>query len=97
MDSSPAKPEVRRGRFRVAGVVGGVVVVAAIAARLVLMALGRGSSVGADILDVVIFAVAGIGCVLSVLTAPVPRRRYSGLIAAACLFALAVWAFVPLA
>ena len=94
--SSSANPEVRRGRFRVATVGCGTAVVTALVARLALVALGRDSAVGAGVLDAVIFAGAGIGCVLSAVRAPAPRRRYAGLVAAACLFVLAVSALVPL-
>jgi hypothetical protein len=72
------------------------VIAAAVGIRLTLLALGRGSAVEAAVLDVAIFAGAGIGCVLSILGAPAPRRRYAGLVVAACLFALAVRALVPI-
>lgn len=96
MASRPSGPEVHRLPFRAAGVLGGVVIAAAVATRLTLMALGRGSVVEAAVLDIVIFAGAGTGCVLSVLSAPAPRRRYVALIPAACLLALAVRALLPL-
>ena len=96
LGSRPAGTEGHRLRLRAAGVLGGVLIAAAVTTRLTLVALGRGSVVEAAMLDVVIFAGAGIGCVLSVLSAPVPRRRYAVLIPAACLLALAVRALVPL-
>ena len=82
-------------RLRTAGIAGGVVVVAAIVVRIALTAAGRGSTSSAGVLDVAIFAGAGAGSVLSILRAPAPRR-FIGLVAAACLLALAAGALVPL-
>lgn len=88
-------PEVRNTRFRAAGIVGAAVLAAAVVARLTLAALGHLSTEMAGALDVAIFGVAGIGSLLSTLRLPAPRRFF-GILAAVCLLALAVHAFVRL-